>query len=875
MPGREGKWWNPLQPFSFRFVFPRPVPSYDQATDDYPLGNQVADYLFEYGTAFGFSPSPVVTASLYLVGLVDETKYPKWSLFPQTALVPPFAQRWIGQSLRRLGARKMPDLWQADLPWLDSLIEKQVLITVLEELSDPNLTEEQRQGLVKEAEAAIAHRDLASPDRETGEVIFQDPAAADRWLDARTHIENTEWESRFGGYFTGVYTKEFSDAEADLLELRDQINSLKYALNNEAAAVVLNVDPNMRRRWDNYRADRYDTPEGWVADLYGSRRWTVDSAGRQLRGPERWVQIGQNIVEADQTRARYEKIREIQTLLNTRLDTLDIGAPWEEKEAFYKEYYDELAKLEAAPQYNQADRSWVVGWKPKRLVWEDLRNLFWRSVEQTKPNYDLLGEDYSVYLEKLNEWTKGIAPMAAIATMSFWNEFSKINWIHPEINSIEDLSDRLAEESTPEGYRQWLLDQDSPLEAMGRMWTEKYWQEHWAATADAMENGSGLDFAIAQQEFFNSIAAMNGEAPPMNGDVGPSQELLFSWVDGEYAERWTHAQLIEALGDKDVLTADERQQRSLTVEIGEKLAGLEERMWEAYNRIPPGHSDELLDEYLRLGGVYGESMLDMWRNSNGADAFRNEEEFEESLKVFERAVDNLGWPMPSLNELKLRDQARDLNDEFRSFIEDELGEGFWKQRSYFFRLNGDEKDVYKRENPGFEEDLEFYDLTRDAFAEAFPIWAAYYTNEGGAIGDRALIPSDSTGITQGASARAPRTSAGAARKTLADLPDPIVPPGLRSGTTAEDVMRGRLGRAGTTGGFKWPKYLREILGGTAINELESSAESGVKWADLNPSIKDFINDVDGNEEGRTVEKDTKEIYEGIRRLRGGGKAIPF
>jgi hypothetical protein len=860
MPGNPDKWFNPLSPLSFRFIFPRPNPRYSEEEDDMPFGQQVFDWIYEYGSAYGFSPSPLASAALYGTGLVDPNVHPRWSLLPQPGLIPPFAQRWIGQNLRKFGMSRVPDLWQPELPWLDSLIEKRVLVNILEEMSNPNLTQMQKEALALEAERTIQFRDKAVPGAE-GLPEFSDPLAADRWLDARAQVENTEWTSRFGGYFTGFYPKEFSQAEADLLELRDQINSMKFALNNEAAALVIDVPANTRRRWDLYLEERYNTPEGWVADLYGARRWVQDEVGQQLRGQDRWDAIGQNIATAQETRARYEALRQIREELQAGEDLYDVGAPWEEKEHLYQRYIEARAKIEASQNFAVADREWFIGWKPKRLVWEDLRNLYWNTIEHTKPRY-AEGMDYGVYLEAVDEWTKYIQPMSSIAALEFWNEFNAIEWMDPTMNSIEDITDRLAEESTAENYRQWLLDKDTPLDALARAWTEKYWQTHWEAVGGA----SGLDFQIAQQEFYNGIAALNGDNPPMNGDVGPSQELLFRWVGEIYGERFSPADLIEALGDKDILTAEERMNRRRAVEIGPDLAAMEERMWTAYNKIPPGHSDELIDEYMRLGGVYGEAVLDMWRNSNGASAFRDQDEFEESLKIMEQAVKNLDWGEPPLEELRLRQEARELNDQFRAFIEENLGEGFWDQRSYYFRLSGSEKDEYRQDNPSFAADMDFYDEVRDSFAEQFPLWAAYYTNASAQTGS-----ASARGV--GESGRARASASGGSRGGLAPIPDPGIPgPGLRSGTTAEDVLRGRLGRGGTTQGFKWPDHVREMLGGTAVNELTDSASNNVKWIDIDDALKNLIQNIDENHEGVDLEDDVRNIYEEIRRG-GGGKVL--
>ena len=86
-------------------------------------------------------------------------------------------------------------------------------------------------------------------------------------------------------------------------------------------------------------------------------------------------------------------------------------------------------------------------------------------------------------------------------------------------------------------------------------------------------------------------------------------------------------------------------------------------------------------------------------------------------------------------------------------------------------------------------------------------------------------------------------------------------------------MRGRLGRGGTTGGFKWARHLREVLGGEAINELEREASKQVKWELLNDTLKSYINRIDENDEDRDIKEQVKKTYNGIVKATSEGQKI--
>ena len=854
IPGTD-KWWNPLAPFSFRFVFPRPATRYDESDEEQPLLVQVLDWMYEYGTGFGFNLHPWVNGVAEITGMLDKDRHPRWSLIPQPGLVPPFATRWIAQQLRKAGMSNARDLWTPEAPWKQSLIEVKMLELGLARMSEPGLTEGQRLEIAKELEQAMMSRDLVDKDGK-----FEYEKGAQLWLDAQAAVENGEYANRVLGYFTSIYPKEFTADEADLFALRDQINVLKYTLNNEAGAVLFKMDPNVGGRWKHYLEQRYNTPEGWIADLYGARRYTIVD-GVQLRGEERNEYIAQNIDESQRTRARYEAINQKRREFLAALDRFDIGAPWEERQATYQKYFEELALIEVTPEYSSARREWVIGWKPKRLVWEDMRNLFWATIEKTAPVYRPDGDmSYGDFLKVKEAWQNDIGQMSILAAKAFWDTFNAINWIHPEINGLPNLLEMLQVEASPDGYRKWQLDRDTALDALARAWTEKYWQEHWNRAGGK----EGMDFEIAQREFYGWIAQLNGENKPIHGQaIGPSLDVLFQWVQEMYPGRFTEGQLVEALGDKEVLSADERMQRKRQVEIGPDLAGLEEQIWKLYAMIPPGNSDEFLDEYVRLGGPYGEEILAIWRATGNADAFNDPEQLKEAAEVWAQAVRNLGFTTPSNDEMLERKNASELNEQFREVISDVLGSSFFEEQAYYFRLSSAERRTYRDENPDFEDALDAYKQLRDAYGIQFPDWAKFYhpgvLEEGGTSGG------GGAGGGGGGSARG-RAGGGTPRVSI----PPSLRAGLRGAFTGEALLKKGLGTGGVTDRPVWPRWLLEKLGEAAIKELNKNAADNVPLNEWSKRLSTYLKNLDAREPATGILAKTQEVYQQIRRSGGGG-----
>ncbi len=855
MPGSDDQWWNPLAPFSFRFVFPRPVPRYDQASAEMPLLTQIVDFVYEYGQGFGFTPSPWFSLAMRTSGHLDNNRHPQWALIPQPGLVPPFATRHIAQELRKWAYPNAPWLWTPQVPWKDSLIEVKVLEQAMEELMDPNLTEAQRERLLIEIENTIATK-----DRVTGDGAYEYSAGASRWLDARDKVETMQHYSRFMGYFTSIYPKEFTALEAEVHANYDRINTLKYALNNEAGAVVLNLEPDINRRWPDYLEKRYNTPEGWLSDLYGARRFTIVE-GEQLRGDDREKYIATNILEAQQTRARYDAYKQVSQRLQDRLDNVDaIGVPWDELQPLFQEFFEAGAKIEAAPEFGVARVEWIVGWKPKRLVWQDIINLYWSTVEKTRPVFREESEEYGDFLPRLEEWKLSFGAMSILAAKAFWDEFNAIEWIHPEINGLPDLVERLLGESTPDGYRRWKLSKDTALGALARAWTENYWSEHGARTADQ----EGLDWEIAQREFYADIAELNGGQPPIRGaPVGPSPDVLFGWVntDREVAgvEPFTEGELLEALGEKEILNADERMQRKRGAEIGPELAEFEEQMWQIYSMIPPGNSDEFTDEYVRLDGPYGDEFLGIWRASGSADSFRDEEQFKEAVEIARQVTRNLGFLPPTDIELVERDEARELNDDFRAMVEQMLGDDFDREQNVYWRMSSSERRAYRKENPDFADSLDIYFDLRDAYAVQFPVWGKYYNPD-------ALTEEGKKGAGGGGGGGT-RSAAGGGRTPSVSIP-PSLRPGLRGAPTGEALLGRELGKGGVTGRFTWPRWLLEKIGQAAIDELEKEAEAGTPFGDLDDALKSLLKNLDTNDDKKDVVEEVKKVYN-----RGGGGPV--
>jgi len=364
LPGTD-IWVNPTAPFSLRYLFPKENP-YPDEDDERTALEKVVGYVQEYGALFQFTVHPWLSALLYELNAFKPDIAQRWSIIPQTKLLPPWTWRSLLSGLRqsRVGGAAA-DLIDPEVTFFDYMIERRVLRNALDALSSPDMTDAEKMALVARVQIALSY-DL----RQDADGNPKDQSAYDLWSDARRQIETEEYTQGIMGFFTGIYGKTFTDADAELLRLRDEINNLKFAMNNEVRADIFDYYPDPDRRWSFYTEERYNTPEGWISNLYGTIRMTRTPEGKQLLGLDRLDLISQRIREEQARSAFFEGFREAKETLQDALALLPMGAAPKLKERAYQDYaatIDLLYTEEIKALFLKSNN--VVGYKPKRLVY--------------------------------------------------------------------------------------------------------------------------------------------------------------------------------------------------------------------------------------------------------------------------------------------------------------------------------------------------------------------------------------------------------------------------------------------------------------------------------------------------------------------------
>ena len=193
--GGTNWWYNPTSPLSVSQAVPdwRSV-SYKAPDPEEPIVNKLATYLVAYGPRIGFHLAPWITKPLRAFGAISEEDFPERSLFGQMDFVPEWVQRDI--RTKADGTLRMNfehDLFTPEVTWKDFLIERQVLLTALEQIDGvPEGDRATREQIALAAKHAIETRpdaDVNNYMKGTEEFHKEDSL----WVAARKKLEKDEY----------------------------------------------------------------------------------------------------------------------------------------------------------------------------------------------------------------------------------------------------------------------------------------------------------------------------------------------------------------------------------------------------------------------------------------------------------------------------------------------------------------------------------------------------------------------------------------------------------------------------------------------------------------------------------------------------------
>lgn len=835
MPIGPGLWFNPLSPLFFRYAFPRydEIPYTEEEEDVTPV-QHVAKWLLEDATLFGINISPATSA---ILRVFYRTYYPKSSAtyeavkaFIPIEFIPPFFERWIMEKTRQV-AKGVPagiikERFIQEVAWKDYLIERQILITALERM----------QGIVDEEEK------LKIATRAFTVVTVVDREENPEWIDARKQIEGSEYFRRMAGMFTGIYAKEFSPGQAELYQLRNEVNELRDAINDEAQAVLFHPYMTQADLYNAYTDRVYETPEGWTWHSYKLGSYVTNEEGDDVVGEARREVMAQDALIEEQTSNYYEKLKEMTRTRDEKLAALPVGLK-DARQDVWTEYFEELAQIDredAGALYPLARKQYYIGYKPFTMIEEYMRGKWWREIKTTYPSFDEdSGESFENYEERVAEWYKELPRLASILAPVFQTSL-RYDIYETNIDTesrqsqVEGMMERLIKETNEEGYKEWQKANDTMVDAIWEAYQALYIQPFY----DAVKGKVGIERDLAEIEFYKSYP------------LEPKLTELVDWINTEYgAGRWSSEDLLATMRGLDYATLKEIGDQGKT-----EIEEFDDMVWDIMTWAGPQSSENyknLVAAYESLGGY--EDDFSIWKMLGSANYYPDPEDYIHFRDRLFEAAKIVDYTKPTEQQLRDMLAAKKLNDQFQIMVEAELGGDFYTMLGYYSKLDSNEREIWRKENKDLYARISKYYQMKNEFAELHPEWVPFYYSSYEAE------ESSAYGAGTGAGSGDGYYSGGSlAQEEIAFW----IPMGKRASLNVMELLTGRVGKGGYTGRPWWPDRLRAIVDPAAIEQVDAAAEGNAELTEA--TINHLVN----------VAKNHPEYADTIRtnlRYIGGGK----
>jgi len=795
IPGTTN-WVAPLNPISARYVFPRPSPYPSEFADDISPSEMAITYVYEYGRMYGFNPAPWIT---YLLN-PDENRIPRGGLIMHVDLIPPWIQRDIRRLLQMQRYPNDPGLINPDVGWKDYLIQKEMFGIALMELEE---NPDEFAKIQQELYDALGYKPTEL-DEFGMPLDYESPALvpyreSPRWIAARDRIERDQYYNQLLGFFTGIYPKEYTDAEAALLELRDEINFMKESINSVAGVPVFGLDPVAESRYEMYMNKRWDTPEGYLNSLYGAIRWTQSpTSGEQLYGEERADLIAQRIWENEVTQAYYDSLGLAQDEFDACQKGIKIGQDSAVQRSCWSNLFQRRAQLDNEPIFDLARRDWAIGYKTDQMIKDRFDSMWWSYINSTKPKwYDGDGEPYSNWQARTEEWLDNLPDIASeLAPVFLVQDIKSRTGFEggedereipgSRILMEETVIRNLVQQTNREGYDEWQKSKDDPFDAMNAAFKALRWDPYMKAV-EGWDQLNTYERDLAEQAFLDK----HGSAPEFSE--------LARWVFENYPEnQFTVEELQNVFSEHGISTIEEK-----TLPNTEK-AVIEDGIWDMLSGIGPGENSTIFQEEFILAGG-DKDLLDAWYETGGHLSDFNQ--ITELHQDIQSVVNSMGLKQPSSEHLVEWAAAKRLNDAFRDGVINNLGENVFNIIGIYGSLKGDRKREYKNDNAEVID--EYFDM-RNYYAEQNQLWAKYYNPDKylGGVG----IPGQGAeargeAISSGVVGRGRKSSftSGGGRSGGAQPDGTFIAQGYRSTYDPNELFDPeRIGRGGVGGVPYWP-----------------------------------------------------------------------
>jgi len=710
LPGMdEPAWVNPLAPLSFRYVLD-PINMIDDlryslqdSNQDMPPLAYMTKAFLEGAPQFGFYMAPWMIWGLKTVANIPDYVLPQFPVLPQISLIP----RWVVPDQIRLAGKMISthkDMWYPEASWHDYLVEREILRDALQVVQDSNMTDGQKMSYARLIEKAIRYKDTpdsSDPDSEKAVAI---------WNEAVKKMHNTQAGKRAFAYFTGVFTKDFSDEDADLYALRNEMNLYKSALQNQVQAQIFfgdNVDRDYAL-YDKY-IDNRNTPRGYLYQVYSDIGWVVNEGGMIERNPDNRAKLlATKIDQRNRNNAYYDAIAAARGVLEDGLRSLPIGAPWEQSSVFYEKYFKavSLANDKYDPTFEYYGSS-----KSSQRIADDLTSRWYSYLWDTRPRWNPLQyETYPDYEAKVAEWEKNLPELSRLLLRHFQAHDPYVNKIIGHLQDTQALPTDFwtsLMSSNATDLEAWRQQNDDVFDALNKAWQEMYWNPYW----DTVEGYSGQERAYLDQKF-------SVERPT------PTTQELYDWIVERYGDKFSYDEVKKWVeGSNSILGIDERLQYNST-----PVEKVESDIWDIMSWIAPGGTirDDFEERMIRKG--MSRYFLSDWYDGVYSG---NEEILSKMRELALQTVAEMDLAAPTPNLLAEWAIAQRLNDSFNEVKQKDFPVLFsetpgMNEYAYYQSLEYNEQKQYKKDYPEYYQMIQDYYDARDAYAQANPLWAKYY-----------------------------------------------------------------------------------------------------------------------------------------------------
>lgn len=730
MPGTD-LWFNPLAPLSFRYVL-----DVAKSKDDilYAANSQdeiepkafMVREMMETGQIYGFSLAPWMTYLMKQAYNIPNEIIPSYPMIPEISLIP----RWMvhdliqkankvnlfGMEIQGLGDAVYPEA-----PWHDYMVERRILENALSQIRSGNLSEADKLKLMNQAQNAIKYK---------GEDVL--------WKESYKELTQEEWTRSVSSFFSGMYPKSFGDNQADMLSLRNELNQLKSAMNNEFQSTIFDLPVQSDKAWDNY-LNALDTPEGWAHRLYTDIGWVKNGQGELLREPQernKWLAL--KIQQDEDQQMYYDKMASLQNEFNERIRALPVGADWKQTQVVYDWYSNERSSLDYLRTFEK-----VYGTnKPVELIQQDIAKDWFREIGAMKPRWEVTkGETYEDYQQRVTEWETNLPKIAEVFVRAYLrrNDLNKtLDGLHEDQRFDRGVFfTELVGMTNVAGIQEFEKQNDDVFDALNKAWKSTYWDSYW----NSVIGKDGYEVDLAEKDFY----AKHQEPP--------SSDELYQWITAYYGpEKFTREEIAKWVDGTDTMSVEERQLATKDDPVDFKKR---QDVWDMLSWVGPGNRNRAVfnQAFINAGG--DPDMLTVWYEESGQAYKTKPERLDQMREAIQEAIKTLGLKPPERAELVRYVQAQDENEMFKQLINDELGNQFfdWEDEngqvqpgvfSYYNGLDKAAKKEFRSQQPDAYSAIQSYYDMRETFGSEHATWNDYYGVE---TTPTVSLPTDANGST--------------------------------------------------------------------------------------------------------------------------------